>query len=58
MGEYMLTRIDYGVIFIYIIILAVLSYYASRIVKNAGDYFNGGKKVPEVNEFFEQFENL
>jgi len=42
----MLTNIDYSVILVYIILLAILSYAAKRLVKNVEDYFAAGKKVP------------
>ena len=42
----MLTSIDYGVVIVYGIIVAVLGYIAKRYVKNTEDYFSGGKKVP------------
>jgi len=42
----MLTSIDYGVILLYIVILAILSYVAKHLVKNVNDYFAAGKRVP------------
>ena len=42
----MLTSIDYGVVVVYAIIVAILGYIAKRLVKNPEDYFAGGKRVP------------
>ena len=42
----MLTSIDYSIILLYGIIVAILGYAAKRLVKNPDDYFAGGKKVP------------
>ena len=40
----MLTRIDYAVVVLYGIIVALLGYVAKRKVKNLEDYFTGGKE--------------
>ncbi len=42
----MLTSVDYTVVGFYAVIMALLGYIAKRMVKNASDYFAGGKKVP------------
>jgi len=42
----MLTSIDYSVVLIYGVLVAFLGYIAKLKVKNADDYFAGGKKVP------------
>ncbi|NIA28965.1 MAG: hypothetical protein GWP06_03520 [Actinobacteria bacterium] len=42
----MLTLIDYLVVIIYGVLVAFLGYIAKLKVKNADDYFAGGKKVP------------
>lgn len=42
----MLTIYDYSVIFLYVLLLAILSFVAKRLVKNVEDYFAAGKRVP------------
>ena len=42
----MLKPIDYILVLIYGVFVAGLGYWAKRMVKNPGDYFAGGKKVP------------
>ncbi|MBD3385411.1 Na+:solute symporter [candidate division KSB1 bacterium] len=42
----MLTSVDYTVVGVYAVLMALIGYIAKRMVKNTSDYFAGGKKVP------------
>ena len=46
MNQSVLTPIDYSVVMLYGVIVAVTGYVAKRLVKTPADYFAGGKKVP------------
>ena len=42
----MLTSIDFTIIVLYGVMVAIVGFIAKRLVKNQSDYFAGGKKVP------------
>lgn len=58
MDSLMLQQLDYVAVFIYIVLMGVISFSFGRLVKDVGSYFNGGGAIPWVMATITNFMGL